>query len=169
MADPNLEPDVRLELYSQSRFLSGVRALVSNIAQRLGFNEIECGQISLAVDEALCNIIKHGYQQRPDGRIWINIWARHNDPAEIKVVIDDLAEQVDLEVIKSRDLADIRPGGLGVHIMREIMDEVLFEKREHKGMRLTMRKKVKATDHSASADEAGKVSSLKCERESEHG
>jgi len=169
MAEQHHEPDVRLELFSQSRFLSGARALVGNIAQRLGFNEIECGQISLAVDEALCNIIKHGYQQRPDGRIWISIWAHHDDPAEIKVVIDDVAEQVDLEAIKSRDLADIRPGGLGVHIMREIMDKVHFEKREKQGMRLTMRKQVKPGDHSAPVDGAGNVTSHQCESESEHG
>ncbi len=169
MADQHREPDVRLELFSQSRFLSGARALVGNIAQRLGFSEIECGQISLAVDEALCNIIKHGYQQRSDGRIWISIWANHDEPSEIKVVIDDQAEQVDLEAIKSRDLADIRPGGLGVHIMREIMDEVLFEKREKQGMRLTMRKQVQPADRSAQVGRAGNVTSLKRESESENG
>ena len=56
MAEKNRVPDVRLELFSQPRLLAGARALISNIAQRIGFSEIICGQISLAIDEALCNI-----------------------------------------------------------------------------------------------------------------
>jgi hypothetical protein len=38
-------------------------------------------------------------------------------------------------------LDDIRPGGLGVYIIREIMDEVRYEKREGGGMRLTLTKR----------------------------
>jgi anti-sigma regulatory factor (Ser/Thr protein kinase) len=129
---------VRLEMLSQARFLSAARAMVSHIAQRLGFSELHCGQISLAVDEALCNIINHGYEKRPDGRIWLNVWALDEDPQGIKLVIEDRARQVDPETIRSRDLEDIRPGGLGVYIIREIMDEVRYEKREGGGMRLTM-------------------------------
>ena len=73
MAEP--EPDVRLEMFSRPRLLAAARAMVGNIAHRHGFNEVQCGQISLAVDEALCNIINHGYDRRPDGRIWLSVWA----------------------------------------------------------------------------------------------
>lgn len=141
MSNRGEQPDVQLEMFSQPRFLSGARAMVAAISQRLGFNEIESGQISLAVDEALCNVIKHGYGQRHDGRIWISLWALGTDPPEIEVVIEDLARQVDTSEIKSRDLDCIRPGGLGVHLMRQIMDEVRFEHRDGGGMRLTMTKK----------------------------
>ncbi|UCD76807.1 MAG: ATP-binding protein [Phycisphaerales bacterium] len=134
------EPDVRLEMFSQPKLLSGARAMISNIAQRLGFNEIECGQISLAVDEALCNIINHGYSKREDGRIWLSVWALSTCPPHIRVVIEDLAQQVDVSEIEPRDLDVIRPGGLGVHLMRQIMDEVCYEKRPAGGMRLTMSK-----------------------------
>ena len=138
MADDHGEPDVKLEMSSQPRFLAAARALVGTFAQRIGFNEIHCGQISLAVDEALCNIITHGYERRPDGRIWINLWPLNSKPPGVKVVIEDLARQVDPEKIQPRDLDDIRPGGLGVHIIREVMDEVVYERRPERGMRLTM-------------------------------
>jgi anti-sigma regulatory factor (Ser/Thr protein kinase) len=74
------EPQLRLEMASQARFLAAARAMIANVAQRLGFSEIQCGQISLAVDEALCNIINHGYGKKPDGRIWINV---HDLPGDV--------------------------------------------------------------------------------------
>ena len=145
MAENSVEPEVRLEMFSQPRFLAGARALVGSVAQRLGFNEIQCGQISLAVDEALCNVITHGYDRRPDGRLWLNIWPLDDKPQGIKIVIEDLAHQVDPATIQPRDLDDIRPGGLGVHIIREIMDKVDYERRDGGGMRLTMTKHLHAT------------------------
>jgi anti-sigma regulatory factor (Ser/Thr protein kinase) len=137
------EPQVKLELFSQPRYLAAARALVGCVAQRLGFNEIQCGQISLAVDEALCNVITHGYGRRPDGRMWLYIWPIDSNPPGLKVVIEDLARQVDPTKIQSRHLDDVRPGGLGVHIIREVMDEVVYERREGQGMRLTMIKHIR--------------------------
>jgi len=143
MAEVIDQPHVRLEMLSQARFLAAARAMISNLAQRLGFNEIHSGQISLAVDEALCNIINHGYEKRPDGRIWVSVWALedHKQPT-IKIIIEDRAKQVDPQVIRSRDLEDVRPGGLGVYIIREVMEDVRYEKREGGGMRLSMCKRL---------------------------
>jgi anti-sigma regulatory factor (Ser/Thr protein kinase) len=131
--------------------LAGVRALVSNIAQRIGFNEILCGQISLAIDEALCNIIKHGYDKRPDGRICLSLWAIENEPPCLRLVIEDEARQVDPSSIQSRDLDDVRPGGLGVYLIHEIMDEVVYEQRPDVGMRLTMVKLLTPAQDGSSA------------------
>jgi len=138
MTDDTLPP-LRFEMLSQPRYLSAVRAMVSQVAQRFGFSEGECNQMSLAVDEAICNVINHGYQRRDDGRIWVSVW-----PVEgggLRVVIEDVARQVDLDSIRPRDLDEVRPGGLGVHIIREVMDEVIYEHRAEGGMRLTMTKR----------------------------
>ena len=94
MVEPQHHPDIHLELLSQARFLAAIRAMISSIAHRLGFNDACCGQISLAVDEALCNVINHGYQKKPDGRIWISIWANESEPCSIRIVIEDRARQV---------------------------------------------------------------------------
>ncbi len=132
------QPTVRLEIASCPSLLAAARALVATIAQRCGFDEIQCGQISLAVDEALCNIIRHGYNCRDDGRISISLSQREAQSPGIEIVIEDDALQVDPDTIRSRDLDDIRPGGLGVHIIREIMDEVSYVRRDRRGMRLTL-------------------------------
>ncbi len=142
MADSPVEPEVQVRMFSQPRFLAAVRALVGTMAQRLGFSEMECGQISLAVDEALCNVITHGYDRNPDGQLWINLWALEGPPTGLKIMIEDLANQVDPKDIQPRDLDDIRPGGLGVHIIREVMDEVTWERRSGEGLRLTLIKRI---------------------------
>ncbi|MHC5023428.1 MAG: ATP-binding protein, partial [Planctomycetota bacterium] len=87
MSEPTGEPAIRMEMLSQPRFLAAARTMVGNVAQRLGFFEVHCGQISLAVDEALCNVINHGYERRPDGRIWISLWDLPGNPGGIRIVI----------------------------------------------------------------------------------
>lgn len=143
MAETLTEPHLRLEMLSQPRFLAAARAMVHNFAQRLGFPDGTCAQISLAVDEALCNIINHGYERKTDGRIWVNLWAldgENGKPPGLRVMIEDRAKQVDPAKIQPRDLSDIRPGGLGVHIIREVMENVRYEPRDGGGMRVTMSK-----------------------------
>ena len=135
-------PDLSVELVSNPLYLCGVREMASQIAKRLGFTDAQCGQIALAIDEALVNIMKHGYEKRLDGRIWLKLRPMTEASGQaLEVVIEDEAKQVDVCQIKSRDLADIRPGGLGVHIIKEVMDEVRYEKRPGAGMRLTMIKR----------------------------
>lgn len=138
------KPHVRLEILSNPLYLCGARELVSAVAKRLSFDEMACCQIALAVDEALCNVIRHGYERQSDRPIWLSIYpeGKPDRPDTLRIVIEDEARQVDPEVIRSRDLEDVRPGGLGVHIIREVMDEVRYEKRGQVGMRLTMLKRV---------------------------
>jgi len=141
------EPHVQLRLLSQPRYLAGGRELVAAVARRIGFDELAAGQIALAVDEALANVIRHGYADRPDGPIWLSLWPIEREtssgrrcPVGLKIVIEDEAQQVDPERIRSRDLEDVRPGGLGVHIIRHVMDSCVYSKRSGKGMCLTLEK-----------------------------
>lgn len=163
MVEPTGDPQLNLEMRSQPILLCAARSMVGNLASRVGFNEADCSQISLAVDEALCNVINHGYKRRPDGVIWLKVWAQEEPEGELHIVIEDQAEQVDPEKIRPRDLEEIRPGGLGVYIIREVMDDVRYEKRDSPdgGMRLVMRKKVsqntrKATQNASKQSTIGK-------------
>lgn len=159
------KPNIQLLIQSSTLLLSGVRELVFHVASRVGFTDEHCGQMALAVDEALCNVIRHGYDRAADRPIWLSIFFLGGlEPGEggkpspteaIKIIIEDEAKQVDLEAIKSRDLDEIRPGGLGVHIIQQVMDEVRYEHRQDlgaeqagRGMRLIM---VKRKDSTAGA------------------
>ncbi|MEE2682195.1 MAG: ATP-binding protein [Planctomycetota bacterium] len=137
----DLPPDLVMQLQSKPRLLSSVRSMILSLTQRIGFDETECGHIALAIDEALANIIRHGYEERDDEPIHIAVWMLKENPAGIRIMIEDEAEQIDPDSIQGRDLDDVRPGGLGVHIMREIMDFCTFERRkQEKGMRVIMEK-----------------------------
>ncbi len=142
--DPNA-PHMVVQLLSQPRYLAPTRRLVHEFCRQFGFDDRGAGQVALAVDEALCNVIRHGYGKQADGPIWIQLWPvasleRRN--AGVRIVIEDEANQIDPANIKGRELDEIRPGGLGVHIIREVMDESIFERRDRVGMRLTMVRKL---------------------------
>lgn len=144
-------PEIELRLTSDPMYLCGARELVGCIARRIGFSDMDCSKIALAVDEALSNIIRHGYDRAFDKPIWLGITPIRPDAnaiGGIVIVIEDEAKQVDPDAVKGRDLGDIKPGGLGVHIIHEVMDEVSYQKREAKGMRLVMTKRAMRPDES---------------------
>ena len=146
-------PDLMMQLQSKPKLLSSVRSMVLSLTQRVGFDQTECGHIALAIDEALANVIRHGYSKREDEPINISIWILHGDRPGIRIMIEDEAEQIDPDSIQGRDLEDVRPGGLGVHIMREIMDSCSFERREQtKGMRVIMEKYIN-TEHAGNSEQ----------------
>ncbi|MDX2133096.1 MAG: ATP-binding protein [Planctomycetota bacterium] len=133
-------PDLRVEMVSNPRYLCALRELMISMSRQLDFTETQCSQIALAVDEAVTNIIRHGYAGRTDRPIVVAVMP-FRDVARgegVRIVIEDEARQVDPSTIRGRDLADIRPGGLGVHIIREVMDDVAYERRGAAGMRLTL-------------------------------
>jgi len=117
--------------------------MVDALASQCGFDDHSCGHISLAMDEALANVMRHGYKGQRDGRIWISVWT-HENPDALEIVIEDLGASVDPAKIRGRDLDDVRPGGLGVHFIRHTMDECMWEQRPGGGMRLRMLKRVPA-------------------------
>jgi len=133
--------DVDIRILSQPRYLCVVRAAVNAAIERYGFDEAACAQFMLAVDEAVTNVIRHGYDGAEDRPIWVRLRPVDADGRDgFTIVIEDEARHVEPEIIRGRDLADVRPGGLGVHIIRQVMDGVEYTKRPEGGMRLTMSK-----------------------------
>jgi serine/threonine-protein kinase RsbW len=128
---------LQLHLNSDPHYLCVVRLAVSKMIERLGFSEECCTHITLAVDEALTNVIRHGYDGRTDCPIWVQIGPTE-DRAGLHVVIEDRAKQVTPDKICGRELDDIRPGGLGVHFIHQAMDQVTYTPRPDGGMRLEM-------------------------------
>jgi sigma-B regulation protein RsbU (phosphoserine phosphatase) len=112
-----------LRFLAQPDRLKGVRAAVREAMVRTGCSDACAQDIVMAVDEACQNIIRHGYRDNPAGEIVLDL-----DRVEDHVVLwlRDFAPKVDEKKIKPRDLDQIRPGGLGVHFIREAMDEARF-------------------------------------------
>ncbi len=118
-----------MSILSNPMELRQVREAVEAGGTRVGFTKRDCHAIALAVDEALANVIKHAYQGAQDKKIEIEIEELNKEVEQkgLKVRIRDFGKAVEISKIKGRELTDIRPGGLGVHIMRKVMDEVVFE------------------------------------------
>jgi sigma-B regulation protein RsbU (phosphoserine phosphatase) len=102
----------------------------------------ECaGDIVMAVDEACQNIIRHGYAGEPEGDIELEIERRGDD---LVFSLRDFAPKIDPSCVKPRDLDDVRPGGLGTHLIRTVMDEAEFVKTAaERGNLLRMVKRVR--------------------------
>jgi anti-sigma regulatory factor (Ser/Thr protein kinase) len=143
MTEP-LKSSLRLQIASTPVHLPIVRAAVERFAGMLGFDEATCGKITLAVDEALTNIIKHAYHGRDDKPIEITLGTVPAPAGKqaLRIELRDWGTPAGREEIKSRDLEDIRPGGLGVHIMNSIMDEVQYAPAGGGGTRLVMTKRM---------------------------
>lgn len=125
---------LRMELRSNPETLCVVRNALGQLAQTLGFPEADCRAVVLAVDEALTNIIRHAYQGKAEQPIEVSfrrIQAARDGarrPA-LEIVLEDRGVTVDRGKLCGRDLEDVRPGGLGLHFIKENMDTVEFRRR----------------------------------------
>ena len=139
MDDLKVAVPVKLAIVSDPAFLPVVRAAVGRMAELIGFCCDDSDKIILALDEALANVIRHGYDGRSDGPVELSFERVEREGASgIKINIRDQGKQVDPSKIRSRDLEDIRPGGLGVHIMNTVMNDVRYDCPADGGMALTM-------------------------------
>lgn len=141
---------MELRFPSENRYLHMVHQLTKNLAESTGFDALEAEQIALAVDEAATNVIQHAYGGEPGHEIEI-----HFDPEgeSLDIVIFHEGKALDSVPVPEFDLdqlvAEKRTGGLGLTIMRQMMDKV-----EHgragtgKNMCVMVRYKQKGTERS---------------------
>ena len=130
---------LRMKILSDPAELSRVRSAVERFALDAGFDEKSAGDVILALDEALTNIMRHAYDGVKDQPIEIEVTRQDK---KLNVVLRDYGRVEDRSRIRSRDLDDVRPGGLGVYIMNECMDSVEHVPAEGGGTRLTMKKSI---------------------------
>lgn len=121
---------IEIKIPARPKFLKIVRSAVNHVCERVGFSRDEVNNITLAVDEACSNIIKHAYCGPTDDFIeaTINI---HDD--RLEVFLRDFGVKANPKKIKPRELDDVRPGGLGVHLIKSVMDVVNYDNDVNEG------------------------------------
>ncbi|MDQ1362365.1 MAG: phosphoserine phosphatase RsbU/P [Pseudomonadota bacterium] len=130
----------RIHFLSRADKLKPVRDAVRTLAQRMGCSVENIDCMVMAINEACMNVIQHAYGAREDGEVILEFW---QDGDDLVIRIHDFAEKVDKQNIKSRDLDDIRPGGLGVHLIHKMMDSVQYlDGTDGAGNMLQMRKRI---------------------------
>ena len=114
-----------LKIPSQTDNLEIIRNFISGIAKKVGFEEEDVNKIELAVDEACTNVIEHAYQHDESRDIDIAIKI---DYQKFTVVVADQGRSFKMEEVEIPDmksyLAELRVGGLGIYLMKTLMDEV---------------------------------------------
>jgi serine/threonine-protein kinase RsbW len=116
-----------LNIESRTERLIAVREFVSSAARSFGFGDEDVSKIALAVDEACTNIIKHAYKFDPGKNITITVRSRNG---AFEVVIQDFGREFDPQKVPTPDmkeyLSHFRRGGLGVYLMKSLMDKVEY-------------------------------------------
>ncbi len=128
-ASPNKKNLFRLKIPADSENLDIIRKFIAGIAATMGFSEEEIYQMELAVDEACANVIKHAYVDEKTNEKNINVTVKKKtDQIEIKIA--DKGVGFDPSRIQSPDmekyLKEMKQGGLGIHLIKSLMDDVKF-------------------------------------------
>ena len=130
---------IQIRIASDPKFLVVVRDVVSRFCELMECSEEDQRGIVLAVDEACSNIIRHTYLGAACHTIDVSCTG---NPERIEIVLRDCGPPIDLKRVQPRPLDQVRPGGLGTHFIRSIMDEVEYGYEEGCGNVLRMAKRL---------------------------
>jgi serine/threonine-protein kinase RsbW len=123
----NRSRENKLVVKSRTENLSVIRNFIAASAEQAGMSKEELNDIILAVDEACTNIIKHAYNSVPDGEIIITIDRKGR---KFTVTIIDYGKNFEPEIVKKPDIQEYyrqkKVGGLGMYLMKTLMDEVKY-------------------------------------------
>ena len=119
-----------LKLENKSANLRLIREFVGKIAVEAGFSEDDVNHIELAVDEACSNVVKHAYhpgKEKSGHNIEIEVYF---DSKEFNVKVLDRGQGFDPSRLPQTDmksyLEKFKVGGLGIHLMKSLMDQVEY-------------------------------------------
>ncbi len=131
-----------VQFSAKFEFLDEIREFVGDIARAGGFGDKDIYNIQLAADEAASNIIEHAYEGVSDGLLELSCGVKGNT---ITIILVDHGESFDPSEIPmpdlKADLSERKIGGLGIFLMRKLMDEVRYEVKPNKNNVLTMTKR----------------------------
>jgi anti-sigma regulatory factor (Ser/Thr protein kinase) len=116
--------------------MAEVRRSARSFLKKCDFDDSSIELLVLGLDEACTNIIRHayGHDEKPVRLEMERLRDR------IRFVLRDYGRPCDPKCIRSRALEDVRPGGVGVYIIRQVFDYVKYEPRR-RGTRLVLEKK----------------------------
>jgi len=114
---------VHLSIVSHPENLKSIRKILKDIMSKTSLSKEDSGCVILAVDEACSNIIRHGYKNDYEQKIDLTIKLKTN---LLTISILDNGIRFDKDSIKDRDIDEIKPGGLGIYIITQVMDQVEY-------------------------------------------
>ncbi|MBN1592858.1 MAG: ATP-binding protein [Candidatus Coatesbacteria bacterium] len=111
------------EIRSDLRELSGLRAFVRQVCSSTLLDEDRTAQLELAANETVCNIIKHSYGGRADGRIMVQVEALSD---RLTLRLYHWGKAYDPESQPIPQIETFPERGFGLYIIRHTVDEVRY-------------------------------------------
>ena len=134
----------KLVVSNDTKHLIVVRDFIARLIHQSRLAKDDENKVILAVDEAVSNIIEHGYDEGAEGTIELEVEA---DEGQFKIVVRDTGRLFNPESIPDPDMKEhVRKGqkkGLGIFLMRQIMDEVRYKFKDGVKNELTLVKFIK--------------------------
>lgn len=133
--------DLRLLVNSDPRLLGVIRGVLQVWLEILGLEADRRSEVVLAVDEACSNCIRHAYEGRVDEQVELVLSLAEE---WIEITVSDQGRPCPSECAEYSPLErpaphEVVPGGLGVKLIYEIFDEVVFCPGRSGGNCVTMR------------------------------
>jgi serine/threonine-protein kinase RsbW len=147
VSDARAAAEVEIVRDARREHLGDVLAFIDHACVRAGVAQEVLFDVRLAVEEVVTNVIDHGYAGMPTGPVTVRF---HHDPRQIIITIEDLARPFDSSRVARPDItAPIEEraiGGLGWHLVHQVMDEVRHAQGGTNGNRVTLVKRLSTTD-----------------------
>lgn len=122
-------PEDRLTLRSQLSEVSRIREWLEGLATQYSIPPDTSFAMELCLEEVVSNIIRHGYAGATDR--FVEIQFAEPQPAQFLLIVEDQARRFNpLEVPEPPapvSLEDVRPGGLGILLLRKFADSLEYE------------------------------------------
>jgi anti-sigma regulatory factor (Ser/Thr protein kinase) len=139
-----VERKFMLQVPSSTENLALIREFVGSTAQQAGFDTADIGKLELAVDEACANVIEHAYGHDISKEVIVRVTL---DDETLSIDIEDTGRGFDPATINEEELEQLiskrRTGGLGMRLMKSLMDEVRYEIEPGKKNALHMTKRLR--------------------------
>jgi serine/threonine-protein kinase RsbW len=121
-----LKPELSISIPSRTELLKMLVELTRHIATLSQFSTSEAQKIALAVDEAITNVIKHSYRYEMGGDIKVDFFCQAKG-IKIKISFAGIPPDVQGDGVDlNRMIKAKKKGGLGVELMKRIMDSVEY-------------------------------------------
>ena len=123
-----IEKKFTLEVPSSTENLAMIRDFVKRVGRQTGMEEQEIFNLELAVDEACANVIEHVYGNDTSQEVIIRAIC---DDKEVRISVIDMGRGFDPTGVTPATIDSLvsgrKSGGLGIRLIRALMDEVSYE------------------------------------------
>ncbi len=120
-------PPHHMKVSSEPKNCKIVRSFVEGWCMHAGLPDLDRGQIVLAFDEAFTNVLRHAYEGKPGQPIEISAAIEEN---KLNFRMRDFGKQFKVESLPERNPSELRPGGMGLLILRQTFSIVDHQSQE---------------------------------------